>query len=614
MSEPAEGAKLKNRCWADFLALAESSPVFPTRPCLDDFLAEFATEKTAAIVKQFNVHDLSLLRAHFESNCIIPAHELCEIVLDPKIAESITDEMMASVSDPGDTPNEEDDDPHRLARTHIGRKYKHEAGVGIRFWRQQFWAWDGQRYVLIEAEQLKAELTRTIKSEFDLAWKRKKIAYEEWRKGPFYEESQDKGEPKVQRVTTGIIANTFAAMKSMVVMPDHIEPMSWLLDGGGAERRPYIAMKNGILNLEAVMNLEADCLIPHSPSWFSPICLPFEFNPDAECDKWDRFLQKSMGGDLERISILQEWAGYLLTPTTDQQKFLFLEGDGANGKSVYMAGIEAMLGRDNCTHVPLEVFGHPFMLTQTVGRLANIAAECSELDNVAEGILKAFVAGDRMTFNRKNLPPIEATPTARLILSANMRPRFADRTNAIWRRMLLVPWLIQIAEHEQVLGMDKVDWWERSGELPGIFNWAVQGLARLQKRKRFTKSSICADTIEDYRREVNPTKSYLIENYRECIGSERSESMRGFNYLRAKAVYEAYREWCNENGYKPMSDRSFGKEISRTFPGVQRERIREGNARFYAYQWLVQESLEDYYMRPRVSEDSDERMPAESSF
>jgi putative DNA primase/helicase len=491
---------------------------------------------------------------------------------------------------------EEDDDPHRLARIYI-RRHKHKGGYGLKFWRQQFWAWDGRRYIQTDAEQIRAELTKSIKLEFDLVWKRKKEEYEAWRTSPYYDENSDRGEPKVMRVTTGIVANAFAALKSLVVLPDIIEPMTWLLDSRSGESRPYISMGNGILNLDALLDLREDCLLPHTPQWFSPISLPYDFDAAATCPKWEDFLTRSMGGDKDRIAILQEWAGYCILPSTDQQKFLFLEGEGANGKSVYMAGLEAMLGRDNCTHVPLEVFGQPFMLTQTVGKLANIAAECSELDHMAEGILKSFVAGDRMTFNRKNLSLIEATPTARLVMSANMRPRFADRTNAIWRRMLLVPWLIQIPESERVLGMDKVDWWEATGQLPGIFNWAIMGLARLRKEQRFTYSAICAEQLDDYRKEVNPTKIFLTENY-EFVAettARRTKANEHHWHLRTAGVYDNYKEWCIENGYKPMSDRTFGKEIARQFPGVERKRMRSQNSneRFYAYVWMTHRSFEE---------------------
>lgn len=128
---------------------------------------------------------------------------------------------------------------------------------------------------------------------------------------------------------------------------------------------------------------------------------------------------------------------------------MILEGEGANGKSVFTKVVVALLGRGNVSHVPLEIFGQRFALAPTLGKLANISGEIGELDSVAEGQLKAFVAGDSMQFERKYREPIMAEPTARLILATNNRPRFVDRSEGLWRRMLLVPWNVQIPEDKQ---------------------------------------------------------------------------------------------------------------------------------------------------------------------
>src|SRR5262249_19280874 len=157
-------------------------------------------------------------------------------------------------------------------------------------------------------------------------------------------------------------------------------------------------------------------------------------------------------------ALLQEWFGCCLLFDTTHQSFLVLEGEGSNGKSVVCAVLAALLGTDNVSHVPLENFGQRFALTQTLGKLANIASEVGEIDKAAEGTLKAFTSGDRMTFDRKGIAPVEAMPTARLVLATNNRPRFTDRSGGLWRRMLLMPFQVEIQAHERVYGMDKPAW------------------------------------------------------------------------------------------------------------------------------------------------------------
>src|SRR5262245_60211733 len=121
--------------------------------------------------------------------------------------------------------------------------------------------------------------------------------------------------------------------------------------------------------------------------------------------------------------------------STDAQRMLCLVGEGANGKSVVLAGLHAMLGQDNVSTVPLEDFGRRFSMAQTLGKLANVCPEVGELDKTAEGTLKAFVSGDRMTFERKCKDGFSARPTARLVLSTNNLPRFVDRSEGVWRRL-----------------------------------------------------------------------------------------------------------------------------------------------------------------------------------
>src|SRR5262245_17618758 len=161
--------------------------------------------------------------------------------------------------------------------------------------------------------------------------------------------------------------------------------------------------------------------------------------------------------------------------STDAQRFLFLVGEGCNGKSVVLAGLHAMLGEDNVSTVPLEDFGRRFAMAQTLGKLANITPEVGELDRTAEGTLKAFVSGDTMTFERMGKDSFSARPTARLVLLTNNLPRFSDRSDGVWRRLCLLPFNRRVPDGERVYGMDKSGWWlQAQGEVPGILNWALE--------------------------------------------------------------------------------------------------------------------------------------------
>lgn len=466
------------------------------------------------------------------------------------------------------TPIEADDDPHRLARVNLERYARYQDRATLRYWRDQWYTWKPDRgcYRLISENELKAHLTKSIKHEFD----RINLAAQA-------EATKDEPKPSY-KVTRSLLQNVIQATASITVVSDTVEPMTWLHADGRRERRNLIAMTNGLIDLDALMRDEPaeKVIVPHSPEWFSMVRLPYEFDPTASCPKWEAFLEKNLEQDPERIKVLQEWAGYCLTPDTGFQKFLVLKGEGANGKSVYCAGLSAIVGLENCSHIPLEVFGDRFSKTATIGKLINVCADVGEMDKAAEGYLKSFTSGDVMHFDRKGISGLDCVPTAKLMLACNNMPRFMDRSTGISRRMIPIPWNVTIGDHERVLNMDKAAWWERSGELPGMFLWAIRGLARLLNQGRFTLSVESMEALEEYQQEMNPARAFLLEY---C---ERSDS----SAIKSSKLYEIYSVWCQRSNYRPLSEKQFGKEVKRVFPFSIRSKGGPKTSRYWKYENL----------------------------
>lgn len=449
-------------------------------------------------------------------------------------------------SKPTTATGEQLDDPHRLARLNLERYASSNDGRTIRFWRDEWYVWKRNRYRRISEGEFRAKLAASVKAEFDRA---------------FHAGETD----EVRKVTGGLISNVMLATSGYVNLSSEVEFGTWLED---RSRRAYLSMANGILDIDAVLagKEERECLLPHSPQWFSLVSVPYAFNSNAgvEPPRWLAHLDRVLESDQERIAILQEWAGHLLLPDTGQQKFLVCEGDGANGKSVYAAGITAMLGGENVSNIQLEVFGDRFSRTDTLGKLVNICGDVGEIDKVAEGYVKSFTSGDRMYFDRKGISGLNVVPTARLMIACNTHPRFSDRSDGVWRRMIPIPFKVQIPEAERVLNMDKAEWWAQSGEVPAIFNWALLGLARLRQQGRFTKSQLVETCREEYRKEMNPARAFLLEF---CLET-------GTGAIPCKLLYYFYRMWSLENGHSgKLSDVNLGKEVRRAFKSCKRERM-----------------------------------------
>ena len=466
----------------------------------------------------------------------------------------------------GPVAAEADDDPHRLARVNLERYATRTDGRTLAFWRDEWYVWKKNAYRKISKDELRAKLSRTIKEEFDrLSAEQQTAADAVGRDGDTPATSH--------KVSMALVSNVIQATSGMVCVSGDIEPGTWLPT---KTQHHYTSMSNGLLDVAAIMADRDDYIQPNTPQWFSLVSLPYAFDPEAKCPQWEAFLEHNLEMDPERIKLVQEWAGYLLSSSTDEQKFMVLEGEGKNGKSVFIAGITAILGLDNVSNVALENFGDRFQLTTTIGKLLNAAGDCGELDKTAEGLIKSFVSGDRMYFDRKGLTGFCSIPTARLMVACNNRPRFSDRSDGIWRRMLVVPWNVAIEAARRKKGMDKVTWWEQTGELPGMFLWALRGLARLQAQGDFTVSAVMQASLEEYKEEMNPARSFLQNNMEENTSG----------LVQSATVFRIYKKWAEENGYRPLSERPFGKEIGRIFRQVVRVKRGPREDRQWAYEGI----------------------------
>jgi P4 family phage/plasmid primase-like protien len=422
----------------------------------------------------------------------------------------------------------------------------------LRWWRGGFYDWHNGRYMQVDESEMSSLVVGFLQ---DL--NRPKFGY-------------NPPDPAI-KITAALVRNILLNISGVtgVYVPDWRELNSWIPTKSDYEetdveeavkscRRPEgevtISFLNGLL-MFGDSSGEAE-FVKHTPKYFSLARLPYNYDKDAQCPRWREFLDDVMAGDDERIELLQQWAGYLLTNTLKFQKFMLLSGEGGNGKTVFTTIMEKMVGEENASHVPLCRFDDRFALAATLNKMLNTSSESSHrIDELCETMLKSYTSGDRMTFDRKNRDLVSARPTAKVMISTNQLPNFTDKSNGIWRRMLFVPFDKSVPIDEQNPELVK----ELAGEMPGIFNWAYKGLCKLAEAGQFVEPTRCKEAINEYRKDTNPAKIFLEENY-----------VDGFEFegVPCGEMYQSYVAWCNQNGYHPLNASNFGKEVKRAFPNT----------------------------------------------
>jgi putative DNA primase/helicase len=381
-------------------------------------------------------------------------------------------------------------------------------------------------------------------------------------------------------------------LKGICRIDSETPPDTWI--DSGKHARELLAVKNGLLDLDAFIVNGSTRIYGHSPEFWCRSVIETKWDQVATCPKWDGFLNEILP-DKDDRNLLQEWFGANLTLSAEFQKFMIFEGQGANGKSVVCTVLEALLGSENCSALALEFFDprYPFALISTENKRANIVSELSEMDRVAEGRLKQFVSGDRMQVDRKFKDSVMLAPTAKCTFSTNVLPPFRDRSKGVWRRMELIYFGKVIPDEKKDLRLTSIEYWKDTGELPGILNWSLNGLRRLKTSKStFTRSARSKELLAKYEEESNPARMFLEDFYIE------RPSVRTLRQV----IYKEYHEQCKSMGGHPLNEANFAKEVKRLFPRAFQlpNPVQVGGIRGRAWENLARR--QDSYSRP--SDDS----------
>lgn len=312
---------------------------------------------------------------------------------------------------------------------------------------------------------------------------------------------------------------------------------------------PYLLnLGNGVLDVRNAV------LYPHDPALLITKLAPIDFDKDATCPTWLAFLAKVSAGRQELVSFIQKMAGYCLTGSTDEQVLFFLYGLGANGKTVTIETLRALLGdyvKQASFESLLEQRGGGGGPREDIARLEGArlvtATEAPENRRLNESLIKALTGGDTVTARHLYSGSFEYRPQFKLILAANHRPQIKGGEEAIWRRMRLIPYDVTIpeAERDPDLLAKLLD------ELPGILNWAIQGCFRWLDERLGVPPDVQAATAS-YRTEMDTLGDFIVE----CC-EEIPEAIET-----AKALYFRYGQWCDETGENRLTKNQFGRKLT----------------------------------------------------
>ncbi|MEA2000041.1 MAG: phage/plasmid primase, P4 family, partial [Euryarchaeota archaeon] len=301
-----------------------------------------------------------------------------------------------------------------------------------------------------------------------------------------------------------------------------------------------ITTKNGVLNTKTFEFREHD---PKKPSLLQ---IPVNYDPDADCMRFKKFLHEILPNKIERETI-EELFGYCLVRNYSYQKWFMFLGAGANGKGTLLSTLRSLIGATNISAVELQAFDQPFTVAELHGKLANIVGDLSAKELYHSGRLKSLTGGDLIHAEKKFQPPFNFVNFATIIYSANDLPKTFDGTNAFWRRVMLINFGETFSGTTDVKDL----WKELSSEeeLSGILNLAIKGLQRLRENNQFSKNNSSEEVEEHYIRNSDPMKAFFMD----CVDITNATD----DYVSLATLHTAFVEYCKSWRFRDTTLRKF---------------------------------------------------------
>jgi putative DNA primase/helicase len=280
---------------------------------------------------------------------------------------------------------------------------------------------------------------------------------------------------------------------------------------------------------------------------------------------WSAFLTRITAGDIELQSFLQRYIGYCCTGVTTEHKFVFAYGTGANGKSTFVNTIREIFGdyatvADVGTFIASNTERHPTDVAKLHGYRLVVAQETEKGRRWDEAKIKTMTGGDKMTacFMRQDF--FDFIPKFKLFVTGNHKPQLSNVDEAMRRRLLLVPFTVQIPVEERDPQLPE----KLKAEWPAILRWCLDGCLEWQ-RIGLAPPQIVTDATEAYFDDQDLIKQWLDE----CTQEAPSTVFTG-----TPTLFSSWKNWCDERGMSTGTARALSDALSDR--GLMHKRTKRG--------------------------------------
>ena len=304
-----------------------------------------------------------------------------------------------------------------------------------------------------------------------------------------------------------------------------------------------ISVKNGMLDLNSAT------ITPHTPDNYNTIYLDWEYKEDVEYSALiDDFMKQISDGDIVKMNFLYEVAGYCLLKKSIFEKFFIFKGTGGTGKSTFCNLITRMVGKKYVSTVKLNQFDQDYYLATMIDKLVNIDYDASDKKTLEDsGRFKSIVCSEPVSVRQIYAAVVEMVSCATVIINANHMPKIADKSDGLYRRMILVEIDKKIKNPDPKF-LDKVT----DADMEYFFYKAVQGIHRVLQKGSFSINESTQSLKLKFQIGQSNLKKWL---------QAKQYSIIDLIHHNTTEMFTDYKTWCIENNCNMSTKQNFVDEL-----------------------------------------------------
>jgi P4 family phage/plasmid primase-like protien len=315
-----------------------------------------------------------------------------------------------------------------------------------------------------------------------------------------------------------------------------------------------------IFNNVALKNFKP---VDFSKKFRHTVRIPVEYDANATCPTWENFIKEVVPLD---AALLQEMMGHLLTLSLKTKSFYLFYGPTDAGKSVVGEVIKTILSRKLLSGASLSNICDPsnrWAVGEMYNKVLNINTDISKRPLKDTGALKQMTGDGFLSYEKKRKDSFMGKVTARLLFFANDLPALRDRNEAFFNRLKIINFPNRCEKNAQDIYLAE----KLKKEIPGIINWCLEGLKRLQRNGyKHTENTAL---LEQYKKDSNN----IIQFVEDCceISVVKKETIGD--------LYDRYKTYCIDCSIHPFSKRTWVQGLIEAYPGIDKVRINK--ARYF---------------------------------